>query len=213
MQAGKCSLFECCGRIHVVNGLYSVKVNNCCDTLWSGCIVPMALDHGNSCCSLWHMWCLKSNLKLQKNSKNGTYIIVCYFCHLMQRAHSLEKTLMLGKIKGGRRRGRQRMRWWMASPTWWTWVWASSRSWWWTGNPGCCSPWGCKESDTTEQLNWTVIAFLPRSTCLLISWLQSPAAVILVSFVNIYFLMVAPRKYYVLYMERSIGLSKDHKIA
>ena len=49
MQAGKCSLFERCGRIHVVNGLYSVKVNNCCDTLWSGRIVPMALDHGNSC--------------------------------------------------------------------------------------------------------------------------------------------------------------------
>ena len=31
--------------------------------------------------------------------------------HLMQRANSLEKTLMLGKIEGGRRRGRQRMRW------------------------------------------------------------------------------------------------------
>ena len=34
-----------------------------------------------------------------------------YFGHLMQRADSLEKTLMLGKIESGRRRGRQRMRW------------------------------------------------------------------------------------------------------
>ena len=34
-----------------------------------------------------------------------------YFGHLMQRADSFEKTLMLGKIKGSRRRGRQRMRW------------------------------------------------------------------------------------------------------
>ena len=34
-----------------------------------------------------------------------------YFGHLMRRAESLEKTLMLGKIEGGRRRGRQRMRW------------------------------------------------------------------------------------------------------
>ena len=34
-----------------------------------------------------------------------------YFGHLMQRADSFEKTLMLGKIKGRRRRGRQRMRW------------------------------------------------------------------------------------------------------
>ena len=42
---------------------------------------------------------LKLKLKLQ------------YFGHLMQRANSLEKTLMLGKIGGRRRRGRQRMRW------------------------------------------------------------------------------------------------------
>ena len=35
-----------------------------------------------------------------------------YFGHLMQRAHSLEKTLMLGKIEGKRRSGQQRMRWW-----------------------------------------------------------------------------------------------------
>ena len=34
-----------------------------------------------------------------------------YFGHLIRRADSLEKTLMLGKIEGGRRRGRQRMRW------------------------------------------------------------------------------------------------------
>ena len=34
-----------------------------------------------------------------------------YFGHLIQRTDSLEKTLMLGKIEGGRRRGRQRMRW------------------------------------------------------------------------------------------------------
>ena len=34
-----------------------------------------------------------------------------YFCHLMGRAESLEKTLMLGKIEGRRRRGQQRMRW------------------------------------------------------------------------------------------------------
>ena len=34
-----------------------------------------------------------------------------YFGHLMRKSDSLEKTLMLGKIEGGRRRGRQRMRW------------------------------------------------------------------------------------------------------
>ena len=44
---------------------------------------------------------------------------------------------------------------WMASPTQWTWVWVGSRSCWWTGRPVCCSSWGCKQSDMTEQLNWT----------------------------------------------------------
>ena len=44
---------------------------------------------------------------------------------------------------------------WMASLTWWTWVWASSGSWWWTGKPDMLRFMGCKESDTTEQVNWT----------------------------------------------------------
>ena len=43
-----------------------------------------------------------------------------YFGHLMQRTDSLEKTLMLGKIEGRRRRGQQRIDGWMASPTQWT---------------------------------------------------------------------------------------------
>ena len=38
-------------------------------------------------------------------------VLLQYFGHLMQRPDSLEKTLMLGQIEGGRRRGRQRMRW------------------------------------------------------------------------------------------------------
>ena len=52
-----------------------------------------------------------------------------YFGHLMWRTDSFEKILILGKTES-RRRGRQRMRGWMALPTQWTWVWASSRSWW-----------------------------------------------------------------------------------
>ena len=59
-----------------------------------------------------------------------------YFGHLMGRADSLEKTLMLGKI-GGRRKGEDRG--WngcMASSTQWTWVWVNYRCWWWTGRPG-----------------------------------------------------------------------------
>ena len=79
-----------------------------------------------------------------------------YFGHLMQRADSLEKTVMLGKIEGRRRRGQQRNRgWdgWMASLSHWTWVWASSGRWCRTGKPGVLQSMRCKESDTTERLN------------------------------------------------------------
>ena len=44
-------------------------------------------------------------------SSEGLLLKLQYFDHLMPRASSLEKTLMLGKIEGGRKRGRQRMRW------------------------------------------------------------------------------------------------------
>ena len=44
-------------------------------------------------------------------SLEGLMLKLQYFGHLMQRANSLEKTLMLGKIEGWRRRGQQRMRW------------------------------------------------------------------------------------------------------
>ena len=77
-----------------------------------------------------------------------------YFGHLVGRTDSFEKTMMLGKTEGRRRRGRQRMRWLdgiidpkdvslsevqeMVKEQ---------------GSLACCSPWGCKGSDTTEQLN------------------------------------------------------------
>ena len=61
---------------------------------------------------------------------------VQYFDHLMWRTDSLEKTLMLGKTEGMNRKERQRMRWVNCILIQWTWVWASSESWWWTGKPG-----------------------------------------------------------------------------
>jgi len=43
---------------------------------------------------------------------------------------------------------------WMASPTWCTWVWVNSGSWWWTERPGMLRFMGSQESDTIEWLNW-----------------------------------------------------------
>ena len=73
-----------------------------------------------------------------------------YFGHLMQRTDSLEKTRMLGKIEGRRRRERQRMRQ-LDGITDSTDVSLGVGDG--QGGLACCSPWGHKESDTTERLN------------------------------------------------------------
>ena len=78
-----------------------------------------------------------------------------YFGHLMWRTDSFEKTLMLGKIKGRRKRRGQRMRGWMA--LWlWTWVSVSSGSWWWTGRNGMLLSMGSQRvgRDWMTELNW-----------------------------------------------------------
>ena len=65
--------------------------------------------------------------------------------HLMQRADSFGKTLMLGKTEGKRKRRWQRMRCWIASVTQWTWVWANSRRWRRAGKPGVLQSMGLQK--------------------------------------------------------------------
>ena len=79
-----------------------------------------------------------------------------YLGHLMRRVDSFEKTLMLGKIEGRRRRGQQRMRWLDGITN------LRDIRFGWTPGIGdgqgglvCCGSRGHKESDPTEQLNWT----------------------------------------------------------
>ena len=94
---------------------------------------------------------LMLNLKLQN------------FGHLIQRTDSLEKTLMLGKIEGRRRSRREDE---MAE--WHHWLnghkfeqaagFAVGQE-----SLACCSPWGLKESDMTEQLNWLICSFILSS--------------------------------------------------
>ena len=78
-----------------------------------------------------------------------------YFGHLMWRTDSLEKTLMLWRIEGGRSRGRQRIRWLDGiTDSWWTWILVSSRSWWCTGRPSVLQSMGSAKS-LTRLCDWT----------------------------------------------------------
>ena len=86
-----------------------------------------------------------------------------YFGHLIWRTDSFEKTLMLGKFEGGRRRGQQRMSIsWIASLTQWTWVWVNSKSWWRTRRPGVLLSMGLQrvEHDWVTELNWNLSFFI-----------------------------------------------------
>ena len=86
-----------------------------------------------------------------------------YFGHLIQRANSLENTLMLGKIEGRRRRGWQRLRWLDGHE--FKKALGDGEG---QGNLVCYSPWGCKESDTTGKLNnnMTIIKLINTSITL-----------------------------------------------
>ena len=80
-----------------------------------------------------------------------------YFGHLMQRADSLEKTLMLGGLGVGGEEDDRGWDCWMASPTRWTWVWVNSGSWWRTGRPGVLRFMESQRvgHDWATGLNWT----------------------------------------------------------
>ena len=80
-----------------------------------------------------------------------------YSGHLMKKANSLEKILMLGKIEGRRRRGWQRMRWLDGITNLMDMNWASSRSWWWTGKPGPLQSMRSQRvrRNWATELNWT----------------------------------------------------------
>ena len=83
-----------------------------------------------------------------------------YFGHLMRRTNSWKRPWCWEKLKAG---GEGDNRWddWIASLTQWTWVWASSGSWWWTGKPGMLqSMWLQRVGhDWVTGLNWTDLSY------------------------------------------------------
>ena len=124
---------------------------------------------------VFELWCWRRFLRILCTSRRSNQFILKeispehslkvlmlklklqYFGHLMWRTGSFAKTLMLGKIEGGRRRDDRGWDGWMASPTQWTWVWVSSGSWWLTGKPGVMQSMGLQRVGhnwVTELTDW-----------------------------------------------------------
>ena len=84
-------------------------------------------------------------------------LMLQYFGHLMQRTDSLEKTLMLGKIEGRRRRGWQRTRWLDGITESMGMSLSKLGSWWWTGKPSVLQSMGSQSVgyNWETELNWT----------------------------------------------------------
>ena len=113
----------------------------------------------------FELWCLRRLLRVPWTARRSNQCILkeigpaCsleglmlklklqYSDHLMRRADSLEKTLMLGKIEGERRRRRQRMRWLDGITDSMNVSLGDSEG---EGSLAGCSPWSCKELDMTE---------------------------------------------------------------
>ena len=87
-----------------------------------------------------------------------------YFGHLMQRANSLEKTLMLGKTEDRRRRGQQRMKWLDGITDSTDMSLGKVGSWWWTERPGVLQSMGSQRVgyDWATELNWDLASGLKR---------------------------------------------------
>ena len=97
-------------------------------------------------------WCFLLMLKLKLQ----------YFGHLMWRADSLKRPRCWERLRAGGEGDDRGWDGWMASPTWWTWVWVDCGSWWRTGRPGVLLFMGSQRvgHDWATELNWMTACVL-----------------------------------------------------
>ena len=154
-------------KVHLVKAVVFLVVTYGCES-WTG----KKVEHWRI--DAFELWCLirlwrvprtarRSNQSTLKEIRPGCSLEglmlklkLQYFGHLMRRADSLEKTLMLGKIEGRGKGDDRGWDGWIVSLNQWTWVWVNSGSWWWTGRPGMLQSMGSQRigHDWVTELNW-----------------------------------------------------------
>ena len=154
-------------KVHLVKAMVFLVVMYWCESWTIKKAEPRRVD--------FELWCWRRLLRVPWTAKRSNHSILkeigpgCsleglmlklklqFFGYLMWRTDSFEKTLMLGKTEGGRRRGQQRMRWLDGITNSMDMSLEVGDG---QGGLACCSPWSCRKSDMTEQLNWTDLAFI-----------------------------------------------------
>ena len=149
-------------KVHIVKAMVFPTVMHGCESWTTKKAESQRID-------VFELWCWKRLLRVPWTARRSNQSILKeinpeysleglmlklkfqYFGHLIWRANSLEKTLVLGKIEGRRRRGRQRMRWLDGITD--SVDMSLSKLGEGQGSLACCSPWGRRELHTTEWLN------------------------------------------------------------
>ena len=154
-------------KVHIVEAMVFPIVVDGCESWTIRMAEWQRIDAFKLCCwgkLLRVPWIAKRSNQSILKKINSEYSLeglvlklkIQYFGLLMWRADSLEKTLMLRKIEGRRRRGDRGWDGWMTSSTQWTWVWTTSGRWWRTGKPGLRQSMGLQRVGT-QLSHWTTI--------------------------------------------------------
>ena len=172
-------------KVCIVKAMVFPEVTYVCES-WT---IKMA-EHGKI--DAFELWCWRRLLRIPWTAKSSNQSILNeispeyslqgltlmlklqYFGHLMRRADSLKKTLMLGKIEGRRRKRQQWMRWLAGITNLMDVSLSNSRSWRWTGKPGMLQSMGLQRVRHywMTELNWSMSLFLiySRPEYLIIYW-------------------------------------------
>ena len=155
-------------KVHLVKAMFFPVVMHGCDSSTIKKAQHQRID-------VFELWCWRRLLRVPWTARRSNQSILkeispecClgglmlklklqYFGHLIWRADSFEKTLILGKIEGRKRKGWQRMRWLNGITYSMDMNMVNSGIWWWTGRPGVLRSLGSQRvgHDWVTELNWT----------------------------------------------------------